>query len=111
MSSNQGRDIEVVLDAVPLADIQAAAAVGWVEVRSHASNLEAAGCECVVLEVLAVLYERGYVLVKPDPNAFREAHPDTMIGRTPASERSKHADWVAEIIASTTKPDDGAPVH
>lgn len=57
MPTNQGRDMDVVMHAVPYEDIQALTVVLWDEVHSHPAG---ASCECPTYEVLARLYELGY---------------------------------------------------
>lgn len=70
MSSNQGRDLGKLLQDVEVADVKAAAAALWREVGNHPGH---ASCECPALEVLAVLYERGYQLVHPSqPSVWSE---------------------------------------
>lgn len=64
--TNQGRPIDPVMDAVELGDLTGAATIGWAEVRGHGLTREGwpAGCECVAIEILAYLMERGYTIVK-----------------------------------------------
>jgi 3-deoxy-D-manno-octulosonic acid (KDO) 8-phosphate synthase len=62
MSSNQGRDLDQLLNDVAWPDIRAATDALWIETHRHPAG---ASCECPTLEALAVLYERGYRLVLP----------------------------------------------
>jgi hypothetical protein len=59
MPSNQGRELDVLLGDVDPSDMKAAADVGWAETHNHPAD---ASCYCVALEILALLYERGYRL-------------------------------------------------
>lgn len=61
MSSNQGRDLDLLLQDVPMLALQEAATALWTEVEAHDDT---ASCECPVIEALARLYELGYRVVQ-----------------------------------------------
>lgn len=62
MPSNQGQDIDQLLDDVDLTDLSDASAYGWTEFRRHPL---AASCECPAVEILGRLYALGYRMTKP----------------------------------------------
>lgn len=61
--TNQGRLFSTILEDAKTPDLQAAADAMWLEARRHPAT---SACECPVIEALAVLYERGFRLVKED---------------------------------------------
>lgn len=61
MISNHGREIGTMLDDLTWADLAAANEALRLSVSTHPAD---ATCECPAMEALAVLYERGYRLVK-----------------------------------------------
>lgn len=67
MPTNQGRDIDAALRAVPYEDIQALTVVLWDEVHSHPAG---ASCECPAMEVVAKLIELGYKIKKPGKSSL-----------------------------------------
>lgn len=79
MASNQGRELDQLLDDLEPDDLREAAKVSWIEARRHPGT---ATCECIAMEVLAVLYERGYRLVK-QPSIGEEHRPWTETTPTP----------------------------
>ncbi len=63
--SNQGScSIERVLDDLSPGVRQAAAKAGWKEIKGHVIEVGTASCECVVIEILCVLYDNGYTVVR-----------------------------------------------
>lgn len=60
MTTNQGRNTDLLWKDLTWADIKAAADALWLEARHHPGD---ASCECPAVEAVAVLYERGYRLV------------------------------------------------
>lgn len=68
MASNQGRDINALLDIVSVEHLQDVAQEAlWPEVRSHSRGAfgETASCFCPAVEALCRLMELGYTITPP----------------------------------------------
>ena len=59
--TNQGRPFDSIMEDVALQDLVDASRVARLEVSRHPSD---ATCECPAIEVLALLYEHGYRVVR-----------------------------------------------
>lgn len=55
--SNQGREVDQLLDDIDPQAMEEAAKATWREVQNHPAG---ASCRCLAIEALAVLYEAGY---------------------------------------------------